>query len=432
MISTVEPGSIAEHAGIMPGDELVTINGRPVRDVIDFRFYTSDIRLDILMRRGGAEFNVEVDKDFDSSTGIGFTAELFDGIRICDNRCVFCFVDNLPRGMRNTLYIKDDDYRLSFLHGNFVTLTNLSEDDVRRVIEQRLSPLYVSVHATETGLRERMVRSRHCADIYPLLRRLADSYVQLHTQIVLCSGLNDGAVLDRTIDDLSKLYPAVQSIGVVPVGMTKYNKDQEFAKYSNSQAAAIIRQVAGWQRRFRRDLGTRLVFASDELYLLAECTVPGSASYEGYPQYENGIGIVRSFVDDLRRMAKRLPVGLEQETSVGLVTGKLAEPFIRQLADSLNSVGNLRTEVFAIINEFFGETVTVAGLVVGEDVSAQLQGRALPGVILIPNIMLRDGSFLDGVTVDAVSRRLGVPVVPVDMSPAGVIEYLSGCATTST
>ncbi|MDO8683097.1 MAG: DUF512 domain-containing protein [Armatimonadota bacterium] len=424
VISSVEPGSLAGHAGVKPGDEIININGRPIRDVIDFRFHASDTRLNILLKRGERKFHTKLIKDYDDSLGIDFTEELFDGVRTCRNRCVFCFVDNLPRGMRRSLYIKDDDYRLSFLHGNFVTLSNLSASDIKRILEQRLSPLYVSVHATRPDLRKDLLRSRGCADILPLLRTLAESHIQLHTQIVLCPGINDGEKLDETIEDLAALYPSVQTIGVVPVGLTKYSKAKDFAVFSYSLAQSTLRQIEARQHKFKAENGTRLVFGSDELYLTANRKLPGASAYEGYPQYENGIGITRRFIDQIRYITRKLPASINRKTSIGLITGRLAEPFVRQLAETLNSVGNLRVEVFPIDNDFFGHTVTVAGLITGQDIIAQIKGRSLPQELFVPSVMLRDSAFLDDAIMDDVSTALNRAILAVEPDPKALIDAI--------
>lgn len=424
VVSTVEPGSLADRAGIRPGDEILSVNERPVRDVIDFRFHTSDTRVKVLLRRARRRLTVTIDKDYDDSLGLDFTEELFDGVRTCRGRCVFCFVDNLPPGMRKTLYIKDDDFRLSFLHGNFITLGAADDDDIQRILEQRLSPLYVSVHATDPPLRKRLMPGGR-PDILPLLQTLAQGRIQFHTQIVLCPGINDGEQMDQTIRDLAQLYPSVQSIGVVPVGLTKHSQARDWASFSTIWAKTVQRQVETWQKQFRRELGTRLVFASDELYLLAGSRLPGAAAYEGYPQFQNGVGIARSFLDDLRRVALRLPTRLPHPISAGLITGRLAEPFIRRLADALNSIENARFEVLPIANDFFGRSVTVAGLVTGGDIIAQLRGRDLPEMLLVPRVMLRDEAFLDDVTVRDLAEALGRRIIPMDPSPRDLLASLS-------
>ena len=423
VVSTVEDRGLADLAGIEPGDEILTVNGLPVRDIIDFRFHTSDTRVSILLRRSGREFTVTIDKDYDDSLGLDFTEELFDGVITCRSRCVFCFVDNLPRGMRKTLYIKDDDYRLSFLHGNFITLGALQQHDIVRILEQRLSPLYVSVHATDPLLRKRLMPGGR-PDVMPVLQKLAKGGIQLHTQIVLCPGLNDGERMDRTIRDLAQLYPDVKSIAVVPAGLTKYAEARDWEPFSAARAKAVLRQVRMWQRQLRRRLGTRLVFASDELYLLAGSRLPGAAAYERYPQFQNGVGIARSFLDELHRMSRKLPAELPHPISAGLITGRLAEPFIRQLADILNGIENARFEVLPIDNDFLGPSVTAAGLVTGGDMIAQLRGRDLPDILFVPNVMLRDEAFLDDVTVHDVSEALDRRVIPIEPSPQALLDYL--------
>lgn len=424
VISTVEPGSLADIAGIRSNDRIVSINGRPLRDIIDFRYHTSETRLEIRLLRGQTEFDIVVEKDYDDPLGLDFTSELFDGIRTCRNGCTFCFVDNLPRGMRRTLYIKDDDYRLSFLHGNFVTLSNVTEEDVERILDQRLSPLYVSVHATRPQLRGTLLRPRTCPDILSTLRALTEGHIQMHTQIVLCPGVNDGENLDKTIDDLAGLGHSLLSIGVVPVGLTKYNKAQDYGVYSNEGATAVLEQVKRWQHKFRREIGTRLVFASDELYLKAGQKIPGGAVYEGYPQYENGIGIVRAFIDEIRHAVRRLEKSLAKPVRVGLVTGKSGEPFLCRLADALNGVPNITVQVYPVANDFFGHTVTVAGLLTGQDVIAQLKGRELPDTLFVPTVMLRDNAFLDDVRLADVAEALGCEVKAVQPSPKALADAL--------
>jgi putative radical SAM enzyme (TIGR03279 family) len=430
VISTVDPDSLAEISGIQPGDEIVSINGCAIRDIIDFRYHASDTSLEIRLQRGGADLSVIIEKDYDDPLGLDFTTELFDGVKICRNRCTFCFVDNLPRGMRRTLYVKDDDYRLSFLHGNFVTFSNVSDDDVERILEQRLSPMYVSVHATRPELRGKLLRPRGCPDILSTLRTLAEGHIQLHTQIVLCPGVNDGENLDRTIEDLAGLGYSLLSIGVVPVGLTRYSKAEDLGVHSSEGANAVLKQVNRWQRRFRKEIGTRLVFASDELYLRAGLDVPGAATYEGYPQYENGIGIVRSFIDEARYAARRLPV-VTKPIRAGLITGKSAEPFLRMLADRLNEAPNISVDVYPIVNDFFGRTVTVAGLLTGQDVVLQLKGRDLPDVLFVPRVMLREGSFLDDVKLSDVADALGCEVVSIEPSPRALADAISALIATS-
>lgn len=425
-VASVEPGSIAEEAGILPGDLIISINGHKLADIIDYRFYSTEEEIDVLVRRGDEEAVISIEKDYDDPLGIEFEDELFDGVRECGNRCIFCFVHQLPRGMRRSLYLRDDDYRLSFLHGNFVTLTNVAEDDLKRIIEQRLSPLYVSVHTTEPELRQQMIQSRNAPDIMQQLQTLAEGGIILHTQIVICPGTNDRDHLARTVKDLASLYPQVASIGIVPVGLTKHRRASlpHIELIDTEGARQIIRQVRAWQKEFRKQFGTRLVWASDELYLVAGIKVPSAASYEGYPQIENGIGLVRQFIDDLRRTAKRFPERLPYHLRATLVTSTLAAPVVEELADVLNRIENLRVKVVPIINEFFGESVTVAGLITGKDIKDRLMKADVGDVVTIPSVMLRDGVFLDDMTVDELSAALNRPVIAVEPRPTALVKSL--------
>lgn len=424
-IAYVEPDSIAEEAGILPGDVLVSINGHHLLDIIDYRFYSAEEEVDLLVRRADEEAIISVEKEFDDPLGIEFADELFDGVRTCGNRCVFCFVSQLPRGMRKSLYLKDDDYRLSFLHGNFVTLTNTNEDDLKRIIDQRLTPLYVSVHATELELRSQMVRGKVMPDVMSQLRVLSDAGVTLHTQIVLCPGFNDGEHLNRTVQDLASLFPGVQSIGIVPVGLTTHRRNEsQLASIDPTDAAAIIQSVRRWQREFKSRYGTRLVWASDELYLVSGYPIPSSASYESYTQLENGIGLVRKFMDDEKRAMRRLPLRLPRPVKATAVTSVLAAPVLQDFVDKLNQIINLEVEVATIKNEFFGETVTVAGLITGQDIRNQLSGRDLGNVVILPATMLRDGAFLDDISTIELSNALKKPVEAVTPMPSGLVAAL--------
>lgn len=424
-VASVELGGIAEEAGIEPGDLIVSINGHALSDIIDYRYYSAEEFVDILVRRGSEEAVISVEKDIDEPLGIEFEDNLFDGVRECGNRCIFCFVHQLPKGMRRSLYLRDDDFRLSFLVGNFVTLTNVSDADIERIIEQHLSPLYVSVHATDPSLRRNLVRKPDLPNITDQLKRLADGKITLHTQIVICRGVNDGAQLERTVRDLAELYPQVASIGIVPVGLTKHRQvGPDIQSVDPVGAGEIIHAVNGWQKGFLRALGTRLVWASDELYLNAGVKVPSAASYEGYPQIENGIGLVRQFLVDTKRLAGRLPERLPHPLSATIVTSTLAAPLLEDFSAVLNRVENLEVRVAPIRNEFFGESVTVAGLVTGGDILKQLQTLDLGDLLVIPSTMLRDDTFLDDITIDRVSEELSVPVIGVSPKPSALLTAL--------
>jgi putative radical SAM enzyme (TIGR03279 family) len=428
IVSSVDPDSIAEEAGILPGDIVVSINGHDLTDIIDYRFYSAEEDVDLLLRRGDEEAIISIEKDFDDPIGITFENELFDGVRTCKNRCVFCFVNQLPTGMRRSLYLKDDDYRLSFLHGNFVTLTNVDDTDIERIIEQRLSPLYISVHATEPDVRNRMLLGKKSPDIMGQLAKLADGGISLHTQIVLCPGLNDGKHLERTVRDLASFHPAVASIGIVPVGLTMHRKAMNEIKVVDADdAREIIRKVRWWQREFAIRGGSRLVWAADELYLLSGTQVPSDASYEWYPQLENGIGLVRRFMDNTRRTLMKIPKRLPHPVTATIVTSTLAATLLNSFADKLNQTENLSVTVAPIVNHFFGEEVTVAGLITGKDILEQLKGQDIGDMVLVPSVMIRDEAFLDDITISELAAGLGKPVIAVEPLPSGVLKALINC-----
>jgi len=417
IVTAVAPESPADLAGLATGDRLVSVNGHFIRDIIDYRFHTAESVLDLTVLRGERPMHVHVEKDIDEPLGLEFDEELFDGVITCDNSCVFCFVHQLPRGMRRTLYLRDDDYRLSFLHGNFVTLTTTSEADIRRIVEQRLSPMYVSVHATDERLRRELLHNPDAPEIMPQLQALARGGITLHTQIVLCPGRNDGPQLDKTLCDLASLYPAVRSIAVVPVGLTKHRRRREpIRAVDTACAAAVLAQVRQRQREFRRTLGSRLVHASDEMYLLAGAPVPRSRDYEGFPQLENGVGLLRKFLDGAARTLARFPKALERPVHASLITGTSAAPFLRRFAQALNQVPGVELKVEVVENNFFGPTVTVAGLLTGQDVISQLRTRQLAGVAILPSVCLRDGVFLDDIPVEHVQQELEIPVHAVEPS----------------
>jgi len=426
IIYRVEPDSIAEELGWLPGDRVVSINDHLVADLIDYRFYSADEHLIVLVRRGDESAEFEIEKDIDTDLGVTFEDALFDGVRTCGAKCIFCFVEQLPKGLRKSLYLKDDDYRLSFLHGNFVTLANVSDDDLRRIVTQRLSPLYISVHTTDPALRDRML-GRTCPPILEQIDTLAKGNIALHTQIVLCRGINDGERLDRTVSDLAQRYPTVRSIAIVPAGITSHRKNSTpIGSIDEQYSVEILCKVRAWQHKFSTQHNTRLVWAADEFYLNAGRPVPTSSSYEGFPQIENGVGLVRKFLDSARRslplVAERVGVRT-RALMVSLVTGTLAAPVIRQWAESVQS-GELQISVYPISNRLFGATVTVTGLIAGRDVIAQLRGKSLGDLLVVPSVALRDGVFLDDITVGDVERELGVRILVSPPSPAALIRLL--------
>jgi len=403
MIAGVRSDSIAAELGLRPGDALLSINGHALRDVVDYRFYGAEEELELVVERGRERIVYDVERGYDQELGIEFAEATFDGLRLCNNQCEFCFLKGMPRGMRHSLYIKDDDYRYSFLFGNYITLTNFNKDDWDRLAEQRLSPLYVSVHATEPALRRRILSNPVAPDVMEQLKRLGSLGIQVHAQIVLIPGLNDGHHLARTASDLAALYPTVQSIGVVPLGLTKYHRCP-FRVYGPEEAKAIIAQISAWQREFRHQHSLSLVYASDEWYLLAGAEVPPAEEYDGFPQLENGVGLTRVFLDEEFRVS-----GCEfRVEKVALVCGTLIAPVLERKAAEMSEVV---VEVVPVENRFFGPTVTVSGLLTGRDVVEALWGCDLDLVFLPRAMFDASGELtLDDMSPAAIGERLGARV----------------------
>jgi putative radical SAM enzyme (TIGR03279 family) len=450
LIAAVAEGGIAEREGVRPGDQMVSINGHVLRDVIDYRFYGAEEELEIIVEGDDQRMVFQVARGYDEDLGIEFAAPTFDGIRRCNSHCAFCFIAGMPKGMRPSLYVRDDDYRYSFLFGNFVTLTNLTEGDWQRLAEQRLSPLYVSVHATDLALRRRTLGNPTAPDVMDQLHRLAELDIQLHTQIVLVPGLNDGPALIQTVADLATLYPAVQSIAIVPVGLTRYQRC-DLRPYQPDEAEPILEQITTWQREYRKQHSLNLVYASDEWVLLAGHQVPSADEYDGFPQLENGVGLTRVFLDEWEgtwsraqgptldlacwRNSRTVRQGspepcsapTERETSfatpekssysikagkITLVCGTLIAPLMKEIAAEFRQLTGLEVEVIPVANEFFGQTVTVSGLLTGQDVIAALQGRDLDDVVLLPQAMFDAAGevTLDDMTPLEIGARLGTRV----------------------
>jgi putative radical SAM enzyme (TIGR03279 family) len=402
-IATVAPGSLAARVGLRPGDVLLSINGRSLRDIIDVQFYAAEERLTFEVRRGGEVLTFEAERRYDEPLGLDFADLTFDGIRRCDNRCEFCFVAQMPPKFRESLYVKDDDYRLSFLTGSYVTLTNLNEADWARIGEQHLSPLYVSVHATDLGLRRRVLHNPTAPDVMVQLRRLADLDIEVHTQVVVTPGLNDGPHLDRSIGDLAELHPVVQSVSVVPVGLTRFHRGG-CRVYTDAEMRFVFKQVTAWQARLRRRLGVNFAYLSDEWYLRLGEPVPEVGAYDGLDLTENGVGLVRRF---LEIGDWRLKQAISNRQSPILVTGVLFAPILRSVTAA---------DVVPIANHFFGETVTVAGLLTGQDVAAQLRGRELGDAVVLPAAMFGgpEGQSLDEMWPQEIGEALEREVLVVD------------------
>ena len=416
-IQSVIPKSIAARAGLRDGDVLQSINGNSIRDVLDYRFYLTDTSVRLTLERDGAPYSVVLNKGEYDDIGLEFETPLMDKKHTCKNACVFCFIDQMPKGMRETLYFKDDDDRLSFLHGNYVTLTNLGEEDIERIIRMHISPVNVSVHTTNPELRIQMMKNKRSGEVLSYLPRLADAGIALCTQIVLCKGLNDGAELDRSMKDLAKLFPALRSCAIVPVGLTKYREGlYPLELFTPEECAQVIAQVTAFGDECLKTHGSRLFYCSDEFYVRAGLKLPAEDYYEDYSQIENGVGMLTSLetefdfaLEDLEEECKRFRV----PRTVSIATGAAAYDHICRLADKLmGKVDGLEIRVHRIINHYFGESVTVAGLLTGKDVSEQLSNKDLGDELLFPAVMLRadEDIFLDDMTPAQLSDLLGVPV----------------------
>ena len=427
LVAGVRRRTAAAAAGLRTGDRILAINGHALRDAIDFQFHAGEERLRLTLERDGSRRVVELGRPT-GELGVELVPPRPKDITTCANKCVFCFIHQNPRGLRTSLYVKDDDFRLSFLHGNYITLSDLGEAELERIIEQRLSPLYVSVHATDPGLRHRLLGSpRHSAEILPRMERLAKAGIRMHAQIVLCPDLNDGVHLERTVFDLARLSPAVATTAVVPVGLTRHRERlPQLRLLGADEAAALVRTTEGWQARFLRELGSRFVFLADEVYLRAEAPLPAAAAYEGFAIAEDGVGLVRRFEDSWMRAASRgRPAGRCRH--VTLVTGELYGPRLARLVAPLTGAGTT-IDVAAVPNEFFGRTITVAGLLTGRDIQRHLAQRGDLGEhVVVPAVAVRDvdGVFLDDLTPSDLARALGVRVSVVEPSAAALLRALS-------
>lgn len=434
IVEKVEPGSIAEEMEIEKGDVLLEINGNKLEDIFDYQYYTQDEYIEVLIRKpSGEEWLLEIDKDYDEDLGITFENGLMDDYRSCRNKCIFCFIDQMPKGMRETLYFKDDDSRLSFLQGNYVTLTNMSDEDIDRIIKYNLSPINVSFQTTNPTLRCKMLNNRFAGEALEKAWRLARAGITMNGQIVLCKGVNDGAELDRSIRDLSEYLPGLESVSVVPVGLSKFRDGlYPLDPFTKEDAREVLDIIHGWQERLYPKYGLHFIHASDEWYILADEELPESERYDGYLQLENGVGMLRLLMDEFaeafdaaKRDKKRISNMGSRELSIA--TGKLAHRFIKEMADRLMAeFENIRINVYSINNDFFGEMITVSGLLTGQDLKAQLTGRRLGECLLLPQNVLRSGEnvFLDDVTLDELEKALQVPIDIVKSSGKDFVEAI--------
>lgn len=420
VISNVREGSVAEERGIKKGDILLSINKNPVRDVIDYLYYSKDDTLNLELSRGNKTLTLIIKRKGNAQLGIEFKPFR---IRTCRNKCIFCFVDQLPKGMRKPLYVKDDDYRMSFLYGNYITLTNLTSIDKKRIIEQRLSPLYISVHTTNTDLRRKMLGNPKAGDILTEIKELTSHRIRIHTQIVVCPGINDEDELIRTLKDLQRFYPYLLSIAVVPVGLTKYKKSN-IKPVDKTEALRIIEIVKQLRRRFKKRHGDPLVHLADEFYIKANISFPPYKEYGELPQIENGVGLVASFLNSSKRL--RLPKRIE-DRRVAVFTGVSFMPYLEDFVKRLRSIEGLTIELIKVENRLFGPTVTVTGLLPGKDILKAVVGKTKADCLLVPNVTLKQGEdvFLDNVTIKDMEESLGMKVIPVEPTPEGLLKGIT-------
>ena len=433
IVKNVEAGSIAEELGIEPGDRLLAIDGQEIEDIFDYQFYEESEELLLLMEKAdGEQWELEIEKDADESLGISFGEGLMDEYRSCRNRCIFCFIDQMPPGMRDTLYFKDDDSRLSFLQGNYITLTNMSDHDVERIVRYRLEPINISFHTTNPELRCRMLHNRFAGDALKKVDILYQGGIEMNGQIVLCRGVNDGEELERTIRDLTKYLPLLKSVSVVPVGLTRFREGlYPLEPFTREEAREVLRVIHRWQKKIYEEYGIHFIHAGDEWYLLAEEEVPEEERYDGYLQLENGVGMLRLLFNEFEEGMERLGDG-DRSGEISAATGKLAYPYIRRMADRIQErYPGVKVHVYCIRNDFFGERITVSGLITGQDIIAQLKGKELGSRLLLPCNMLKadEDVFLDDITVKEVSDALQVPVDIVKSSGQDLIDAILGPET---
>jgi len=418
IVASIEKGSIGEELGFEVGDQLIAINGVKPRDLIDYKFLIAEENIQlIVLDEKGKKHTIDIEKDYDDELGLAFTEALFDGLKQCNNQCPFCFIDQQPSGKRKSLYLKDDDFRLSFLYGSYLTLTNLSEQDWLRIDQQRLTPLFVSVHATEPSLRAKLLRNPKAINLLNQLVWFSEKRIQIHAQIVVCPEINDGEALERTINDLYGFaqgdFPVVLSAAIVPVGLTRFRPSNDGLRPVDSDIATkIINQVEPMQRIFYKSMGSRFAWLSDEWYLIAKKSLPSLNSYENLPQKENGVGSIRSFLRAMDEATRNLPFKIDQKRTCSWVVGKLVENELQKPCKRLNQINNFKLHLYGIPSPYWGQEQIVTGLLTGQDLIKGLHGKDLGDELLIPSVMLRQGEkiFLDDMTLQELSSSLNVSV----------------------
>lgn len=428
IVKEVEQFSIADELGIEPGDKLISINDSEIEDVFDYHYYVNDEELVLLIEKpDGEQWELEIEKDYDEDLGITFEQGLMDEYRSCHNKCMFCFIDQLPKGMRDTLYFKDDDSRLSFLQGNYITLTNMSDHDVDRIVKYHLEPINISFHTTNPELRCKMLHNRFAGDALKKIDKFYEGGIQMNGQIVLCKGVNDGEELERSISDMSKYLPNLQSVSVVPVGLTKFREGlYPLEPFTKADAENVLEIIERWQKKIYSEYGMHFIHASDEWYILAERELPEEARYDGYLQLDNGVGMIRLLMEEFEEAIKDFD-GDDRKIEVSMATGVLAYDYLKMLVDKLTEkFPNVNVHLYKIINHFFGENITVAGLITGQDLMAQLKGKELGTCLLLPCNMLRSGEeiLLDDVTLSDIKHSLQVEVDIVKSSGQDFIKAI--------
>ena len=428
IIKEIEEGSIAEELELEPGDELVSINGNPIKDVLDYHYLIKDEEITVIIKRkDGEEWELDIEKEYDEDLGIVFEEGLMDEYRSCRNKCIFCFIDQMPPGMRETLYFKDDDARLSFLQGNYITLTNMSDEEIDRIIFYKLSPINISVHTTNEELRCRMLHNRFAGSALEKIMRLKEAGINMNGQIVLCKGWNDGEELEKTIHDLAAYLPEMSSVSVVPVGLTKFREGlEQLENFSKEDSLVVLEQIHRWQNIFLTHYGTRFIFASDEWYLKAELSLPDEDNYEGYPQIENGVGLVRSMQNEFNDAYEELE-GDNRQRTLSIATGVLAAPVLKNMTDRLiQKFPYIKINLHTIINHYFGTQITVAGLITGGDIITQLKEQNLGDSLLLPEVLLRNGEtvLLDDVTVEDMENALQTKIRIVQSDGKSFIDSI--------
>lgn len=432
-ITGVEHRSLADKKGIKSGDVLISINDNEINDVLDYRFYLTDTRIILLLSGKKGEYRVKIKKNEYDDIGLEFETPLMDAKHSCKNGCIFCFIDQNPEGLRESLYFKDDDSRLSFIHGNYVTLTNMTDKDVDRIIKMRISPINISIHTTNPELRVRMMKNKRSGEVLKYLDRFREAGLKMHGQIVLCRGVNDGDELRRTLTDLSEYYPSMDSVSIVPAGLTKHRDGlYPLSDFTRDEARAVIATVDEFGARQLERFGSRQFFAADELYQKAELPLPETDYYEEYPQIENGVGMLRSFSDEFSLAGASLAGVLdsvEKGRVVNIATGAASYPMISRFADTINAAcPEIRVNVIKIVNNFFGESVTVSGLLTGKDILEQSRNMPECDLFLLPAACVRpdDGLFLCGMTLEELHSKLGVEIKTVENDGFAFLEAVLG------